>query len=191
MGSTKIETGGTTNTTTTATPTAEETAMNQRNLRIAQATESGQTQAQQNSLNLINQLLTGNIPQGPLFSQLTSGVSPEAIAGQATSMMRAGRTGAQASGIAESGSADRAISRDLASNLLMPAQQFNIGAAQNLMNLALSGQAQVQQPIQANVNQLGNQLAGLRTVNNQGYTSGYQQNPFSGINLGIFGKWGV
>ena len=180
--------GGTTvqaNSTTKPTPTAEETALNKLNLEKAQATQGGQITAQNNSLNLINQLLTGKIPQGELFNQLTGGISPEAMAGQATSMMRAGRTGAQKSGIAESGSADRAISRDLASNLLMPAQQFNIGAAQNLMNLALSGQAQVQSPIQNNVNQLGQQLAGLRsnqTTGNQ-YTNG-------GLNLGIFGRWG-
>jgi hypothetical protein len=182
MGGTKIESGGT----STATATAEETALNKLNLEKAKATQQGQITAQNNSLNLINQLLTGQIPQGELFNQLTGGISADALAGQATSMMRSGRTGAQASGISESGVADRAISKDLANNLLMPAQQFNIGAAQNLMNLALSGQAQVQQPIQANVNQLGSQLAGLRTTQ----TTGYQSNPFTGVNLGIFGKWG-
>ena len=173
MGGSKEKSSGTTvvNQTTTPTPTAEETALNQRNLRIAQATEGGETQAQLNSLNLINQLLTGNVPQGQLFSQLSSGVSPDAIANQATAMMRAGRTGSQASGIAQSGVADRAIASDLAGNLLMPAQQWNIGAAQNLMNLALSGQAQVQAPIQNNVNSLSSMLSGLRSVNTQGTTS--------------------
>lgn len=172
MGGGKKESGTTVvNQTTTPTPTAEETALNQRNLRIALATEGGEQQAQLASLNLINQLLAGNVPSGPLYSQLTGGVSPTAIANQATSMMRAGRTGAQASGIAESGSADRAIANELAGNLLFPAEQFNIGATQNLLNLALSGQAQVQQPIQANVGQLGSALAGLRSINTQGTTS--------------------
>jgi len=58
------------------------------------------------------------------------------------------------------------------------------------MNLALSGQAQVQQPVQANVNQLGNQLAGLRTSNTVGTGTGMQRNPYQGTNLGIFGTWG-
>jgi len=92
--------------TTTPTPTAEETALNQRNLRIAQATEGGQTQAQLNSLGLINQLLSGRVPQGELFSQLSGGVSPGAIGEQATQMMRSGRAGFQGQGLADSGVAD-------------------------------------------------------------------------------------
>jgi hypothetical protein len=183
MGKEKQTSSGTTvvNQTTTPTPTAEETALNQRNLRIAQATEPGETAAQTNSLNLINQLLTGTIPQG-YFQDLGRGISPEAIASQGTQMMRAGRTGMQQQGLADSGVADRAIAKDISSNLLYPAEQFNIGALQNLLNLAFSGQAQVQQPVQANVNNLSSSLAGLRSMNTQGTTSTssaqYGMNPF-------------
>jgi len=182
MGETKEKSSNTTvvNQTTTPTPTAEETALNQRNLRMAQATEGPQTQAQLSGLNLVNQLLTGNVPQG-MYQQLAGGIDANAVGTQATQMMRSGRAGFQGQGLADSGVADRSIAMDIGQNLLYPTQQFNLGALQNLMNLALSGQAQVQQPVQANVNNLSNSLAGLRSMNTQGTTtqSGYtSSNPF-------------
>lgn len=170
MGSTKIES----QTSSQATPTPEETELNQRNLRIAKATEAGETQAQLSGLNLVNQLLMGQIPGG-MYQQMAGGIDSQALAGQATQMMRSGRTGMQGQGLANSGEADRAISKDIAGNLLFPAQQFNIGALQNLMNLALTGQAQVQQPIQSNVNNLSSSLAGLRTTTG---TQSQTSNPF-------------
>jgi len=193
MGSTKISTASNQQSTSTSTPTptAEETALNQRNLRIAQATEGGETQAQVNSLNLINQLLMGNLPQGDLYKMI-GGIDPQSIAAQATQMMRSGRTGFQSMGLQDSGIADRAITKDVANNLLFPASQFNVGAGQNMLNLALSGQAQVQSPVQNNVNGLSQSLAGLRstTSTTKGTGSGAQYNPFNGLNLGVLGTWG-
>lgn len=198
MGGKTSESSSTTqviNQTTTPQPTAEETALNQRNLRIAQATEGGETQAQLAGLNLVNQLLTGKIPEG-IYQQLGAGVNANDISTQATQMMRSGRTGMQSLGISDSGVADRAIAQDLANNLYYPAAQFNVGAMQNLLNLALSGQAQVQAPVQANVNNLSNSLAGLRSTTTSGTTSSsgntITRNPFmtgkdifSGIGTGI------
>ena len=193
MGSTKISTASsqTSTSTTTPTPTAEETALNQRNLRVAMATEGGETTAQQNALSLINRLLTGQMPQGELYQQI-AGINPDAIASQATQVMRSGRAGLQGVGLQDSGVGDRAIARQLANELYYPSAQFNVGAGQNMLNLALSGQAQVQQPIQANVNTLNQSLAGLRSTTTQssGYGTGAQYNPFTGLSLGILGKWG-
>jgi hypothetical protein len=87
----------------------------------------------------------------------------------------------QSMGLNDSGLADRAIAKDISNNLLYPASQFNVGAGQNLLNLALSGQAQVQAPVQANVNNLSSSLAGLRSVNTQGTSttsSSTSNNPF-------------
>lgn len=183
MGKEKQSSSGTTvvNQTTTPTPTAEETALNQRNLRIAQATEAPETQVQLQGLNLVSQLLQGRQPQGELFQQL-SGINPEAIGSQATELTRQNLPGFQSTGLMDSGVMQREIARTIASQLLFPAEQINLGARQNLLNLALSGQAQVQAPVQANVNQLGAQLAGLRSINTQGTTqtssTQYGMNPF-------------
>jgi len=192
MGSTKDKSSGTTvvNQTTTPTPTAEETALNQRNLRVAQATEGPETQAQLQSLNLISQLLTGQLPQGELFKMI-GGIDPNAIASQATQTMRAGKAGLQGGGLLDSGVGDRAIASQLANQLYFPASQFNVGAGQNLLNLALSGQAQVQTPIQNNINNLSSSLAGLRSINQQGTTSttsSQSSNPFLKSFYGSLGK---
>jgi hypothetical protein len=262
MGSSKEKSSGTTvvNQTTTPTPTAEETALNQRNLRIALGTESGELSAQQAGLNLVNQLLTGGTqlpgyfgqiaggigPQGQLqagqvggFSPMTEGqIDPNAVSAQAGTLMRQYLPGYQQGGLMDSGIMQADIQKRLTNDLLLPvtqqnianrqaAQQFNIGTeldrqlanignqmtAQqynlgqeysrqgfnqgnllNLLNLALSGQAQVQQPVQANVSQLGSQLAGLRSTNTQGTNSfnSIKSNPFltgsdifGGIGTGI------
>ena len=59
-------------------------------------------------------------------------------------------------------------------------QAFNIGNLLNLLNLAVGGQAQVQQPILATSQMLGGRLAGLRTVTQSGMTDSTQKsmNPF-------------
>lgn len=59
-------------------------------------------------------------------------------------------------------------------------QGFNMGQLLNLLNLAVGGQAQIQQPVLAGGNVLGERLAGLRTINQTGTlsTSGWKTNPF-------------
>lgn len=59
-------------------------------------------------------------------------------------------------------------------------QAFNMGNLINLLNLALSGQAQVQQPVLAQGQTLSNALAGLRSTNTTGTstTSQFAMNPF-------------
>ena len=185
MGSTKISTdqGGTSQ----ATPTAEETELNKLLLERTRATQSGTIQAQQGGLSLINQLLAGQTPTGGLYDQL-GGISANAIGQQATQYAQRAMPGFQNLGLGDSGVAFNQTARGIANEVLMPAEQFNVGAKQNLLNLALSGQVQVQAPMQAGVNTLASNLQGLRTTTQTG--SGLQKNPFQGINLGIFGTWG-
>ena len=180
MGSTKISSE--TASTTTPTPTAEETELNKLLLERTKATQGGMIQAQQGGLNLINQLLAGQQPSGDLYQQI-SGISPEAISQQAYSLAQRSLPQFQGAGILDSGIMGKQISRSIANELLYPAEQFNIGAKQNLLNLALSGQASVQAPIQNNVNNLSSALAGLRSVSTTGTQSqntGYSffTNPF-------------
>ena len=187
------------NTTTTATstpkPTAEETALNQRNLRIAQATEAGETQAQTSGLSLINQLLAGGQNLPGIFGQLSQGISPNAMAAQAGELTRQALPQFQSSGLVDSGTMWDQISKNIANQLVYPAEQFNIGTKQNLLNTAFTGQAQVQAPVQNNVNSLAQSLAGLRTTTQ---TQTQTQNPFltslmSGLGSvpgQVFGRFG-
>jgi hypothetical protein len=160
------------------TPTPEEQAMQKLQLEQMQQTMPGQTQAQLSGLNLINQLLTGTEPLPGFFNQMSQGISPDAISKQATYMTGQAMPGLQSMGILDSGEAMRSISQDIANQLLFPAEQFNIGAKQNLLNLALSGQAQVQQPVLAGQQMLGSSLAGLRTMNQTGSMTQTSMNPF-------------
>lgn len=177
MGTTKVTNTESVNKTEQATATPEETALNQRNLRMSLATEGPQTQAQLSGLDVINQLLTGRVPGG--IYQNMAGIDPNVIANQATKMTLNAMPGMQSLGLLDSGVAAKAISNDVASNLLFPAAQYNVGALQNLMNLALTGQAQVQSPITAGNANLGSQLAGLRSFQTQGTGSSTQRsNPF-------------
>jgi len=77
-------------------------------------------------------------------------------------------------------------------------QQFNIGTSQtsqyqnlnnlfNLLNLAVGGQAQIQQPVLAGQASLGQRLAGLRTIQE---TATGRQGTRGGLSLGVFGRWG-
>ena len=167
-----------TNTTTQATPTPEEQEMQKLQLQTFQATQPLQQQAQMSGLNLINQLLTGGSPLPGFFGQMAQGISPNAIGTQAAQYAKQNMPGMQSLGILDSGEAEQSIARGIANEVLFPAEQFNIGALQNMLNLALSGQAQVQAPIQAGTNTLANQLAGLRSVNQQGTSTLYGMNPF-------------
>ena len=162
-------------------PTAEETELNKLLLERQRAAQPGTIEAQTQGLSLINQLLTGQQLPGFLES-LPGGISPEAIGGQATRLSARNLAGFQNLGIADSGVAFRETAKDIAENVLFPAEQFNIQNLSQLLNLAVGGQAQVQQPILGGAGILGQQLAGLRPVTQTGTATGTtavtQMNPF-------------
>ncbi len=186
MGQTKVQE------TTTTTPTAspEETRLNQLQLEQFEQTVGPQTDVQLSGLDLLQRLLSGGIDLPGIFGELGAGISPEAIGTQATELAQRALPQFQSAGILDSGIVGREISKSIANQLLFPAEQFNIGAKQNLLNLALSGQAQVQQPIAVGTGSLSGRLAGLRSTT--GTTTQQQRNPFltgadilSGIGTGI------
>ena len=187
MGSTTVESSSTTK----PKATAEETEMNKILLQRMKDTAGQQTQLQQTALGLGQNILSGNENAMPDWYKKMYSISPQAMSTQAANMVRSGQTSAQSMGIGDSGEMWKAITNDVANNLVYPAEQFNIGAKQNLLNLALSGQAQVQAPVVSNTNTLANQLAGLRTTQTSG-TQTQSANPFSliaqGLGTGI-GMW--
>ncbi len=155
--------------------TPEETELNRLSLERTRATQEGLIGVQGAGLDLSQLLLKGQ-PLPGFLGQLTGGISPEAIGTQATNLAAQNLAGFQSLGIADSGVAFRETAQDIASNILFPAEQFNLQNLSQLLNLSLGGQAQVQQPILGQQQALGSQLAGLRTTTGQQTTTA--MNPF-------------
>jgi hypothetical protein len=152
--------------TTTATP--EEKAMEGIQLGQMQQYAPAQTQMYNNAFGLGNQLLTSfGDKNSNMWQSLIGGVTSDQMNAQAMQANRLTNASLNQSGLIDSGvgkvMSARAISDSMNSNA-----EFNVGALQNALNLALSGQAQVQSPAQSNTGQLASQLAGLRTVNSSG-----------------------
>lgn len=178
---------------TQPTPTKEETELNKLYLQQARATMPQQTELMKQAMGVSSSLLTPDY-----VSKLAAGISPEAIGSQASLMAKQYMPGFQSIGLDNSGVAYRETARGIANELLYPAEQYNIGALQNLLNLALSGQAQVQAPVSASSSQLSSNLSGLRSVSTSGTTTSYGMNPFlksfqtslgSGMGTGLSGKF--
>jgi hypothetical protein len=163
--------------TQTVKQTPEEQELNRLLLEQTRAGQPGTLQAQESGLNLVNRLLLGESLPGYLDT-LTRGISSEAIGTQASRLANQYGAGFQNLGIADSGVAFRETSRGIANELLYPTEQFNIGALQNLLNVALSGQAQVQAPIAGSGGQLSQNLQGLRSTSSTGTSTTTSMNPF-------------
>lgn len=219
MGGSKVETGG--NTTTQATPTAEETELNKMELQRQRDINPYIVPMQQQAYTLGSQLLQGkqlpgylgSLPQGVQSEQMDVGstqLGEDYTADLVRQSLRDIFPQFQQMGLpVESGVAQSIAGRtagDIRRNVAetniergMGARQFNIQTDQanqyqnlnnlfNLLNLAVGGQAQIQAPVMAGADTLGQRLAGLRTT--QTNAQGVQKNPFTGVNLGIFGTWG-
>lgn len=167
MGETKETTTGATTQQTSVQATPEETELNKLLLERQRAAQPGVLEAQAGGLSLINQLLTGQGLPG-FLGQLPGGISSEAIGTQAAQLARQSLAGFQGQGLADSGVAFRETARGIGSELLFPAEQFNLQNLSQLLNLAVGGSAQVQAPITAGAGQLGQQLAGLRSISQAG-----------------------
>ncbi len=120
-----------------------------------------------------------------LYPQLQAmGVPLES--GVATSI--AGRTaGDIRRGVAESNIERELAIREANLNIGQTTQYQNINNLLNLLNLAVGGQAQIQQPVIATGGTLGQRLAGLRTTTTTGATT-TTSNPFLESFYGSLGK---
>lgn len=176
MGTTKIGSDSTSK----PTPTAEETEMNKAQLAQFKAYEPGQTQMFQNAFSMGNQLLTSFGDQSSnQWQSLIGGVTDAQQQRMITEQDRLLKPQFQSQGIYDSGMAATGRLR-AATDLANQNAQFNVGTLQNALNLALSGQAQVQSPALGQSSALMSQLAGLRTqtVSQRGFQT---QSPFSMI----------
>jgi hypothetical protein len=168
-----------TSSTSQATPTAAEQEMEKIQLGQYKEFAPAQTQMYQNAFGLGNQLLTSFQGQGsPQWNSLIGGVNQN----QQNSIVQQGLNSIspqlQQSGIMDSGTAASVMGRS-AADLYNQNAQFNVGALQNALNLALTGQAQVQQPAMGATSQLASQLSGLRSNTTTGSMYGTQVQPFA------------
>src|SRR3990167_9415251 len=169
MGSDKSKSTTTVNQSTTPTPTAEETRLNQLDLQLREQNQGALGQVQGNSLNLANLLLQGQQLPGYLQG-LPGGISPDVTQSIVDQSLRDIKPSFQQGGILDSGVAASVAGRT-AGDIRMNSAQFNLQNLQQLLNLAVGGQAQVQQPIIGQAGALGQRLAGLRSVNQTGTTN--------------------
>jgi len=144
-----------TTTTTERAPTAEETEMNKLQLEMFRETAPGQTELQKSAIGLGKGLIDITNLQS-----LYAGISPEVTQGIVDQSLRDINPMFQASGIMDSGLA-ASISARTTADIRRASEEYNIGNRLNLLNLALSGQAQVQSPTLATSGQLRSSLATL------------------------------
>lgn len=175
MGSDKQET----QTQQTSTPQPTEFDLRQQELGVerAEAIQPGLISAQTTALDLISQLLAGTEPLPGFFEELSQGISPEIAESISQEAIRGLGPAFQQSGILESGVAGQAAAR-VKGDILRGAEEFNIGNRLNLLQLALSGQANVQTPLLQQQALLNQQLAGLRPITTTGQTSTVSQQGF-------------
>lgn len=174
---TTVETGGTQ--TTTPEPTAAELEMQELQLGQFKQTAQPMTDVQLTGLDLIQQLLSGGTDLPGFFGEIGRGISPELTTEIAREAVGDIPPQLQSQGLLDSGVGQSLMART-SGDIRRATGEFNIGNKLNLLNLALSGQAQVQQPMLAQSAMLGQQLAGLRgqTTTGTGTSTTTSMNPF-------------
>lgn len=155
-------------TTTERAPTAEETELNKLQLEMQKATAPYQQQTQITGLQLANQLLSGQEPLPGYLNQLSQGISPEVTQSIVDQSLRDIKPSFQSGGILDSGVAAE-ISARTAADIRRASEEYNIGNRLNLLNLALSGQAQVQSPVLATSASLRSSLGTLGKTTSDTY----------------------
>ena len=181
-----------------ATATPEERELMQMQIDQQKRLGPQQEALQVSSMDLVSKMLAGETELPGFFGQIGRGISPE-ITGEISQKAVADLMPSfQSSGIMDSGVAASVAGRT-AGDIRRVSEEFNIGNKLNLLNLALSGQAQVQQPILAQSAMLGQQLAGLRAITTTGqststmtkptdYFGGFASSFGSGLGTGL-GTW--
>lgn len=181
MGASKNTTNNQTSSTTQSTPPGYVNDLNQAQAQAQQSLIPGQTKLQQTGIDAAQNIYNAFANNTPLTGYLgqLQGVTPEDQQSIVNQSLRDIYPQFQGGGILNSGAA-ASIAARTASDLRGQFAQFNVGALQNLLNLVNTGQAQVQQPINAQSAVLSSRLNGLNTTTTQGAgnTATYGQNPF-------------
>lgn len=186
MGTQKTTTNTTTSQQATATP--EETRLNQMDIAMREKIDPLMAQTQAGGLGLINKLLLGGTDLPGFFGEMGQGINENMTQNIVKQSLRDLYPQFQSQGILDSGTAASVAGRT-AGDIRTNVAEYNLNNKLNLLNLAFSGQGQVQQPVLNQSSILGQRLAGLRSVNNNLQSS--TKNPFTGASLGVFGKWGA
>jgi hypothetical protein len=171
----------TTNSTTqSSTPVADPSLVEQNklDLELRKQNQQGLGEIQASGLNLGNLLLKGMGLPGYL-NTLPGGISEDVTQSIVDKSLRDVKGFGQQGGLLDSGVL-QSIAGRTAGDIRMGSAQFNLQNLAQLLNLALGGQAQVQQPVIGQGIALGQRLAGLTSTtqtgtNNQTTTS---MNPF-------------
>jgi hypothetical protein len=169
------------------TATEEENELNRLLLANQKAISGQQTQTQQSGLNLVNQMLTGGALPGA-YSGLYGGISPELTTEMAQQAIGDIIPGLQQRGILDSGTS-ASIQARTAGDIRRKSAEFNIQNLNNILNAALTGQYQVQQPIIQQEQNLGSRLAGLRPISGtqeqQKVPNPFTNNLLQGLGIGV------
>jgi len=143
---------------------------------------------QSQGLQLVESLLSGGLQGGApglesglpgFLAGLPGGISPEVTQQIAEEGIRTARPSLQAGGLLDSGVEASVLGR-IAGDTGRQSAQFNLQNLSQLLQLAVGGQAQVQQPILGFGQQLSNSLAGARGLR----STGTQSNPSFGQTFG-------
>lgn len=158
---------------TTATATPQEQALEQMELDRQKANAPQQQQLDNNQYGLANTLLTGGTLPGNL--QGAAGVTDAQTQSMVNASLRDIYPQFQSSGILDSGAAIQG-GINAAAGVRNQNAQFNVSAIQNLLNQATGSSSNLTGANTQSNSVLGSQLAGLRTTNTSGSTIG--MNPF-------------
>ena len=178
MGKSKTTVNAQTGSTTTPQLSPAEQEFQQLQLERERAAQGGILGTQQQGFNLIQALLSGQAlpggygnPYGGINEDVLSSITQKSIEDLAPQF--------QAGGLLDSG-VRASVSARVAGDIRRQAEQFNILNRFNMLQLALGGQAQVQQPAFGYSSQLAQSLSGLRPTTTVGSSSqsSYAPNPF-------------
>lgn len=137
---------------------------------------------QSTGLTLTQQMLSGSSPLPGWLSQLERGIDPAVTQGIVDQSMRDVDARMAGSGLLDSGTRASILSRT-SGDIRRASEESNIGTKLNLLNLALSGQAQVQQPIVGFSSNLGQRLDSAASRTQTGNTYATQSRPSSGFSF--------
>lgn len=160
-------------------PTEMEKELQKKQLAQYEQVEPSQTQYYLSGYDLATQLLRGGELPGYL-SNLPTGISESTIGEQATQYALSAMPGMQKLGLTNSGTAAKSIAGGIASDILLPVQEYNTNLLLSLLNLA-SGQASTGTgQFTGGTNTLAQALAGQGTTSttSTGTTTQTSMNPF-------------
>jgi hypothetical protein len=189
MGGEKQTTSTNQNSTQTTTADPSMVEQNRLDLELRKGNQQGMADIQASGLNLGNLLLRGQSLPGYL-NTLPGGISEDVTQQIVDKSLRDVKGFGQQGGLLDSGTL-QSIAGRTSGDIRMGSAQFNLQNLSQLLNLALGGQAQVQQPIIGQASALGQRLAGLSSVSQTGNSTQTTKsmNPFMKSFQTGMGSW--